>query len=268
MANDATPMLFLSEADRSVRRSVVQLAGKTCLITGASGGIGEALGYRMAEQGAYVVLFARRAAALERVAAAIGADRAAVAVGDVTNPDDLRAAVETAVTRFGGLDVLVNNAGVAVMARLATVPVALWEQGFRVNVLGPILALQAALPAMRARGGGLIVNVSSAMSLRPTDSMAIYSATKAALNVISASMRIELERDNIRVLTVFPGLIANDFGKNTLSDDERLVAARRETSWTRTQRTSDDAARDIIAAIHDDASFFRSETRTPLEVPV
>jgi short-subunit dehydrogenase len=98
--------------------------------------------------------------------------------------------------------------------------------------------------------------------------MGIYSMTKAALNLISASLRVELEGENIRVMTVFPGLIANDFGLNSLAADERLVADRRAASRTRSSRTSEDASRDIIAAIAADRDVFRSNLEQRLDVPL
>jgi NAD(P)-dependent dehydrogenase (short-subunit alcohol dehydrogenase family) len=245
----------------------LDINGKVCLITGASGGIGEALAYELADKGASVVLFARRAEDLERVSSKIG-DQAAISPGDVTSAGDLRKAVDVAVDRFGGLDVLINNAGVAVMAHLSDVPEDLIERGYRTNVFGPIFALQAALPEIEKRGGGMIVNVSSAMSLRPNVSMAIYSSTKAALNVLSASMRLELKDKNISVMTVHPGFIGNDFGKNTLAVDEELVEQRRVNSQIRSSRTSDDAAKDIVKAMENDEAVFRSTLSTPLEMPL
>jgi NAD(P)-dependent dehydrogenase (short-subunit alcohol dehydrogenase family) len=98
--------------------------------------------------------------------------------------------------------------------------------------------------------------------------MGIYSMTKAALNLISASLRQELAGENIRVMTVFPGFIANDFGLNSLAADEALIADRRATSRTRSNRTSEDASRDIIAAIKVDQEVFRSNVEQSLDVPL
>lgn len=246
----------------------MNLNGAVSLVTGASGGIGEALAVALQAEGASVVLFARRDHELARVLNRLDHQRAAVVVGDVAVREDVDRAVRTAEERFGGLDLLVNNAGVAVVARISDVPLDLVERGWRTNVLGPILAIQAATPALRRRGGGMIVNVSSGMSLRPSATMGIYSMTKAALNLISASLRVELEGEHIRVMTVFPGLIANDFGLNSLAADESLVADRRTASRTRSSRTSEDAARDIIAAIKADRDVFRANLDQPLDVPL
>ncbi|GIW06673.1 MAG: oxidoreductase [Dehalococcoidia bacterium] len=246
----------------------MDLNGKVALVTGASGGIGEALAVDLQEEGASVVLFARRANELERVLARLDPNRAAIVVGDVAVREDVERAVHTAEERFSGLDLLINNAGVAVVARISDVPLDLIERGWRTNVLGPIHSIQAAVPAIRRRGGGMIVNVSSGMSLRASATMGIYSMTKAALNLISASLRQELAGENIRVMTVFPGFIANDFGLNSLAADEALIADRRATSRTRSNRTSEDASRDIIAAIKVDQEVFRSNVEQSLDVPL
>lgn len=245
----------------------MELAGKVCLVTGASGGIGEALGDALTAEGAKVVLFARRKENLQHILARLGEHNAAIAAGDVTNADDLKRAVDLALERFGKLDVLINNAGVAVMARLSSVPVDLFQRGWRTNVLGPVLALQAALPALKTQGG-MIVNVSSAMSLHGSATMAVYAASKAALNVLSASMRQELKEFNIQVMTVFPGFIGNDFGLNTLAESEEIAAGRRASSRSRSSRTSADAANDIIAAMKADREFFRSNEEQPLVAPL
>jgi NAD(P)-dependent dehydrogenase (short-subunit alcohol dehydrogenase family) len=246
----------------------MDLNGKVCLVTGASGGIGEALAYDLADEGAKVVLFARREELLRQALGTIGEDRAAMVVGDVASADDVQRAVQAAVDRFGGLDVLINNAGVAIVGKLSDVPLELVDRGWRTNVLGVILAIQAATPEIRKRGGGMIVNVSSGMSMRPSPTMGVYSMTKAAVNVISASLREELKDENIRVMTVHPGFIANDFGLNSLAADEDLIADRRTTSRTRSTRTSEDASRDIIAAMKADQDVFRSNLAQPTEVPL
>jgi NAD(P)-dependent dehydrogenase (short-subunit alcohol dehydrogenase family) len=244
----------------------MDLQGKVCLITGASGGLGEALADALAEEGASLVLFARRAERLEAIAAALGVDRCVAVAGDVRRREDLQRAVAAAVARFGGLDVLVNNAGVSIMGRLQSIPIDLVEYGWAVNVVGPILAVQAALPEIEKRGG-LIVMISSAMSLRPTKNLAVYSATKAALNVLSASLREELRERGVRVLTVHPGFLANDFTKNTLAAPDMAADLARLQAMP-ASRTSADAARDIVAAIKADAEVFRSLPDMPLTTPL
>lgn len=244
----------------------MDLNGRVCLITGASGGIGEALAAELAREGASLVLFARRAERLEKVATTIGHERCAAVVGDVRKAEDIQRAVATAVARFGGLDILINNAGVSVLGHLQSIPIELVEQGWAVNVIGPILCVQAALPEIEKRGG-LIVNISSAMSLRATKTLGVYSATKAALNVLSASLREELRERGVRVLTVHPGFIANEFTRNSLVAPGMEADLQRLTAMP-TSRTSADAARDIVAAMKADAEVYRSLPEMPLTTPL
>lgn len=245
----------------------MDLAEKVCLITGASGGIGEALADALVAAGCKVVLLARRADRLAAVVDRLGESSAIAVSGDVRSLDDLQRGVQAAVDRWGGLDILVNNAGINVMAPLASVTPDLFDDGFQINVLGPILGMQAALPAMQARGGGYIVNISSAMSVRVTPNHAIYSATKAALNVISASMRLQLAGNNIKVMTVHPGYIANEFHKNAhVSAD---MQEEHDASTTApSERTSADAANDVVQSLRDDADSFRSISTLGLTVPL
>ena len=239
----------------------MDLAGKVSLVTGASGGIGEALARALVAEGGKVVAFARRSSELNRLVAELGESAVGV-VGDVVNEDDLAKAVKMAIDNFGGLDILVNNAGVAVMAKLSTVKRKDLERGFDVNVVGPVLAYQAALPAIRSRGGGMIVNVSSGFSLNPHATMGVYAATKAALNVLSGSMRKEVAGENITVMTVHPGFIANDFGANTIFAEDVDADSRKAPRTV--ERTSEDAARDMVGAMKADAEVFRSNETQPL----
>ncbi|MFN8534127.1 MAG: SDR family NAD(P)-dependent oxidoreductase [Dehalococcoidia bacterium] len=244
----------------------MDLEGKVALITGASGGIGEALALALAAEGVSLVMLARRADQLARVAGRIPPDRTAIVVGDVTHAGDLQRAVALAVERFGGLDLLINNAGVSILGHLQSIPVALFEYGWRVNVIGPISGIQAALPEIERRGG-TIVNISSAMSLRPTKNLAVYSATKAALNVISASLREELRDRGVRVLTVHPGFLANDFTRNTMAAPN-MERDRQRLQAMPSSRTSADAAGDIVAALKADAEVSRSIPDMPLTSPL
>ncbi len=232
---------------------------KVALITGASGGIGEALARELHAAGAEVVLFARREHELRRVLGDLGEERAMMVVGDVRKPEDLRRGVEATVQRFGRLDILVNNAGVGVVGSLTEMPAELLEEAWRVNVLGPILGVQVALPALR-RTGGLIVNISSGQSSRPTPRLAAYGSTKAALNLVSDTLRTELASQGIRVLTVQPGIVFNDFVAHARYTDPEWEENRRrwaEEQRARGGRTSQDAARDILQAIRDDLEEYR-----------
>lgn len=243
----------------------MELKDKVCLITGASGGIGEALSYELAGSGAKVVLFARRAERLAAVAARIGGESSLDVAGDVTKKGDMEAAVAKGLDRFGRLDVLINNAGVAVVGPLSTMPQELMDQGLRTNVVGPVLATQAAL---LEQGSGMIVNVSSGQSLRAGAIGGVYSASKAAMNLISASLREELREKGIMVMTVHQGFIDNDFRINALSSKDAPSPGERGRPPAANRRTSEDAARDIVEAMRTDQSAYRSNPEQSLQVPL
>jgi NAD(P)-dependent dehydrogenase (short-subunit alcohol dehydrogenase family) len=126
--------------------------------------------------------------------------------------------VEQAHKHFGRIDILVNNAGQAAAGTVAEVSLDNFLRIMELNVFGPLVALQAAVPLMRQGGGGLIINISSMVSKMHIPGLGAYAATKSALNMLSDTARGELEADNIRVITVYPRLTATDFGRNSLGD--------------------------------------------------
>ena len=136
----------------------------------------------------------------------------AIAVpADARRPDELRSVVRLAVERFGGLDILINNAGQGLHLPLEQVHLSDLEAITELNVYAPLVAMQAALPFMRARGGGAIVNVSSGTSRMTLPGVGAYAATKAALNQLSATARVEFASDNIVVSLVYPFITATEF---------------------------------------------------------
>jgi short-subunit dehydrogenase len=191
-----------------------RLAGKVILITGASQGIGRALALRLAAERCRLVLVARSAADLDRLAhqcrSEAGSEAVAVS-GDVSDPGLARRAVDQALRTFSGLDVLVNNAGVGLRAPIARLSPKDLEDVFRVNVVGAVHFTQAAVPCLLAQGHGLIVNISSAGARQALPCLGGYGATKAALASISSSLRLELDGTGVKVLTVFPGSVETAF---------------------------------------------------------
>lgn len=192
----------------------MELQGKVAIITGASSGIGEALALAMARHGCHLVLSARRRERLESLADRCRAQgvRAVGIPSDMSDRAQVQALVAQAAAAFGGLDILVNNAGVGLMGAVAGLDMDLMDQVVRTNLYGPIWAIQAAVPVLRARGGGMIVNVSSVVGLRSLPYTGGYCATKHALNAISDSLRIELQGTGIRVVSAYPGATETEFG--------------------------------------------------------
>jgi short-subunit dehydrogenase len=183
-----------------------------CIVTGASSGIGEATARRLAGMGGTVVLAARRADRLDAVAAALPG---AIAVPtDVTAPGQVEHLVAHTLATFGRIDVLVNNAGQGLHVPLVALDHDDLRAVFELNVVAPLAAMQEVLPAMTSRSGGAIVNVSSATSLRVFPGLGGYAATKAALNMVSQTARLEFEESGVAVSVVYPSVTATEFHRH------------------------------------------------------
>jgi len=193
-----------NERERRVRTD-----GAVSVVTGASSGIGEATARLLASQGSKVILAARRADRLRALAAQLPG---ALAVPtDVTDLAQVRRLVELTLDRYGRVDVLVNNAGQGLHVPIADLDPGDLRAVFDLNVVAPLTLLQAVLPPMRAQGGGAVVNVSSATSLQVIPGLGGYAATKAALNLLSATARLELADAGIALSVVYPRLTATEF---------------------------------------------------------
>jgi NAD(P)-dependent dehydrogenase (short-subunit alcohol dehydrogenase family) len=186
------------------------LAGRVALVSGVGPGLGRAVARAFAREGAALVLAARTPATLETVAAEIrAAGREALAVPtDVAVTEDCRRLVEAAIARFGGVDVLVNNAFLSAPYDLVEgAAMADWRRIFDVNVFGSVQLSQAVLPAMKARRAGSIVMVNSMSARIIEPRFGGYAASKGALLIAAQTMARELGRDGIRVNSVVPGYI-------------------------------------------------------------
>ncbi len=194
----------------------MDLQDRVVIIMGASMGIGAATAREFAKAGARVVLAARSAEKLTALAHELGEGRTFAVPTDVTVRAQVDALMQKAVDRFGQIDILVNNAGVGLAGPIATTNTANLERTLAVNVLGPLYAIQAVVLYLRERGGGIIMNVSSMVTKLTIPIIGGYRASKLALNAISDNARLELARENIRVITVYPNATATDFFANTL----------------------------------------------------
>ncbi|MFE0387739.1 SDR family oxidoreductase [Streptomyces bungoensis] len=183
---------------------------KTVLITGASSGIGEATARRLAGLGHRLLLGARRTGRLAALAGELRAAGASVAHRglDVTSLDSVRAFAAAGVEEYGGIDVLINNAGVMPLSLIEDLRITEWEQMIDVNLRGVLYGIAAVLPQMRRQAGGHIVNVSSVSGHRVDPTAAVYSATKFAVAAVSEGLRQE-SRD-IRVTVVSPGFTQSE----------------------------------------------------------
>ena len=184
------------------------IQGKVIAITGASSGIGEATALLLAERGAKVVLGARGSGRLQALAnrIAAGGGEAVYAPTDVRRRDDVSALVKLACERYGKLDVLVNNAGIAPISLLDELRVDDWEEMIDVNIKGVLYGIAAALPVFRKQGFGHFVNTASTAGLITSPTMSVYSGTKFAVRAISEGLRQEAG-DKLRVTIISPGFV-------------------------------------------------------------
>jgi NADP-dependent 3-hydroxy acid dehydrogenase YdfG len=187
----------------------VEISGKSCIVTGASSGIGAATAPLLHALGAKVTLAARRTGRIEALAAELPGSRAVTT--DVTDPAHLRRLVSEVISNFGAIDVLVNNAGQGLHVPILELNPVDLRAVFELNVVAPLVATQCVLPAMVAAGGGAIVNVSSATTLRVFPGLGGYAATKAALNMLSEVSRPELADQGVSVSVVYPAVTDTEF---------------------------------------------------------
>jgi 3-oxoacyl-[acyl-carrier protein] reductase len=183
------------------------LDGRVCAVTGGSRGIGLAVAERLCAEGGRVLLVARSAEPLEEAAARCsraGGDAAPLAL-DVTEPEAGERIVDAAAERFGSLDVLVNNAGTARRKPLEETTDADWQDAWELNVMAPLRAMRAAIPGMRERGWGRVVNVSSSAGKRPTSQTPEYSVAKAAELSLSRLFADRYAKDGVLVNAICPG---------------------------------------------------------------
>ena len=184
------------------------MRGRTALITGASRGIGAAAARAFADAGANVVLVARDASALADLAGEIG-ERALAVPCDVTRPLQIGTAVDAAVDAFGGLDVLVNNAGaIEPVARMEAADPDAWGRVIDVNLKGAFNGMAAALPVMRAAGGGTILTIGSGAAHGPVEGWSHYCASKAAVLMLTRMLHHENGAHGIRAMSLSPGTVA------------------------------------------------------------
>ena len=226
------------------------LEGKVAAITGASSGIGEATALALAAEGAAVALGARRKDRIDTLAARIKSDggRALALEVDVTDESRARAFVEGAAAELGGLDVLVNNAGVMLLGPIEGADTDDWRRMVEVNLLGLLYCTQAALPLMRARGGGHVVNLSSVAGRTANAGTAVYNMTKWGVVGFSDALRQEALAAGIRVTTIEPGFVETE-----LQGHNRNPAVRDAIERMRDEMgdvlEAEDIARSVVYAV-------------------
>ena len=226
-----------------------RFAGSVAIVTGGSKGIGRAVAESLLQRGADVVISGRSVRSLDEAAAGLaalagtaGAGRIETVAADVRRPADAERLIAAAADRLGGVDILVNNAGVGCFDSVAEQSVEDWAQVIETNLNGVFYCCRAAIPILRRRGGGWIVNVSSLAGSHPFANGAAYCASKAGLDAFTAALMQEVRFDGIRVSAVAPGSVGTAFAG---SDDRHAAAPWKLTPF--------DVAQVVVDLVSHDA---------------
>jgi NAD(P)-dependent dehydrogenase (short-subunit alcohol dehydrogenase family) len=242
----------------------MKIQGSVVVVTGASSGIGLATARSFAKAGAKVVLAARSTEMLNAVAEELhqqGHEALAITT-DVRDQAQVNHLIDATCEHFGRVDILINNAGQGTAGFVIDTPVDHFRQLFDLNVFGPLYAMQAAIKRMRQQSGGLIINVSSGAGRRHIPGFSAYSASKAALDLISNTARGELATENIRVVTIYPPNTASNAAKNMLGDPHLLMGILSNVlkSTSMVPETAESVAEKIVeAARTEPADLFLDE---------
>jgi 3-oxoacyl-[acyl-carrier protein] reductase len=219
------------------------LENKVAVVTGGTKGIGRAIATALLTEGARVVVCSRSAAEVEHCVDELGQKTRGKICGtacDVGRYEDVQKLIQLAVQRFEGIDILINNAGVGIFANVAEISPVQWRQVLDTNLTGVFHCCHAAIPHMKKRGGGYIINISSLAGKNPFKGGSAYNASKFGLNGFSEAIMQDLRYDNIRVSYVMPGSVNTRFAGNegTATDGWKLAA--------------EDVARVVIDLLHHD----------------
>jgi 3-oxoacyl-[acyl-carrier protein] reductase len=193
-------------------------SGKVAVVTGSSKGIGYAIAEALVQAGASVTVSARHAEEVSAAAArlnALGRGRALGVPCDVRDPAAVRELIRTSVAEFGGLDILVNNAGVGHFAPVAELSFERWDQVIETNLSGVFYCCREAIPQLRKRGGGWIINIASLAGKNALAGGTAYNASKFGLVGFSEALLLDVRNDNIRVSYLMPGSVATHFNDHT-----------------------------------------------------
>jgi len=231
----------------------MRLSGKVALITGSAQGLGAAIARRFREEGARVFVADLNASEGERTAQAL--DGAVFLHLDVTSEESWKAAIAAVLERARRLDVLVNNAGINIRKNIEEMPAESLDAMLAVNVKGPFLGIKHALPALRASGGGTILNMSSICGLvghKYTNEA--YTTTKGALTLLTRSVATRYAKDNIRCNSVHPSTVDTPLVREVLRDPERRAERFGEVPLGRLA-TAEDVANAFVFLASDEASF-------------
>jgi len=197
------------------------IKGKVVVITGASSGLGAATARLLSAEGASVVLGARRVDRIQSLADELNAKggKALAIATDVTHVEQVKKLVDSAVQKFGRIDVMINNAGIMPHSPLERLKIDDWNRTIDVNIKGVLYGIAAALPYMKQQKAGHIINVSSVAGHKVTPNGAVYCATKHAVRALSEGLRVEVKPYNIRTTIISPGAVATELPNSITEPD-------------------------------------------------
>lgn len=227
---------------------VDNISGKVVVITGASSGLGEATAKMLSSMGASVVLGARRKERIETLAKELNSNggKALAVVTDVSDYEQVKNLVDTAVKEYGRVDVMINNAGLMPQSLLEQLHIEEWNQMIDVNIKGVLYGMAAALPYMKDQISGHFINVSSVAGHGVHPGSSVYSATKYAVRAISEGLRQEVKPYNIRTTIISPGAVTTELTK-TITDPG--ISQSINDFYEQTAIPADSFARAVVYAI-------------------
>ncbi|MFB3920932.1 MAG: SDR family NAD(P)-dependent oxidoreductase [Terriglobia bacterium] len=240
----------------------MKLQGKIALITGAGSGIGRSTAILFAHEGATVALVGRTASKLEETVRMISGGKALSIVADLSSRDEARRAVDQSAENLGGLDIVVNNAGISRQRALLEADEPLWDELIAHNIKNPFWVAQAAVPWLARRGGGVIINISSSLALKPSPGFGAYAMTKAALQSLTLSLAQEHAADRIRANSICPAVVDTPIHETYLTPEG---AEKRKEEMARYYPlgrvgTPEEVARAALYLASDEASWITGST--------
>lgn len=216
----------------------MNISGKNAVVTGGGRGLGKAVALALAHEGVNIAVTGRNEENLKNTVEEIRnlGVKAEYAVFSIDNEAEVKAGIGSLAEKLGGIDILINNAGIGDFGTIEDMPSETWEQVIRTNLFGVYYAAKAAHPFLKERGEGDIVNVASTAGLKGGPNMSAYAASKAAVVSLSQSMMAEWRKQNIRVITLTPSTIASDMsiqGGLTDGNPDKVLQPEDFAEWVR-----------------------------------
>jgi NAD(P)-dependent dehydrogenase (short-subunit alcohol dehydrogenase family) len=240
----------------------MKFQGKHALITGAGSGIGRATAVLFTQEGASVALVGRTAGKLEETARITGRDNVVLVAADLSRRDEARRSFDECAQRLGGIDIVVNNAGISRMRKLVQMDEALWDELIAHNIKNPFWVAQAAVPWLIKRGGGVIINITSSLGIKPSPGFGGYAMTKAALQMMTLAFALEHAGDKIRVNAIAPAVVDTPIHETYLTPED---AARRKAEMAQFYPlgrlgTAAEVAQAVLYLASDDSAWVTGST--------